>query len=168
MKNNPLASLRAKVAVVGVMALGTFTGAAYANALPAPVQHSVSDVASNFGLSVPSEELPSIAPLETTPTTTPDESNVDNGTQNHKNDGTQNDGPNSNVDNGTQNDGAQTNVDDGAKNDKDDGAQNDGAHDNVDQGQQGNVDQGQQGNADQGNQGDGNQGDGNQGDGGNG
>jgi hypothetical protein len=162
-KNNPLASIRAKVAVGGVMALGVFTGAAYANTLPAPVQRGVSNVAGNLGLSVPSDEPPSIAPLETTTTTpgttttTPDGPNIDNSAQNDKNDGTQNDGANSNVDSGAQNDAAQGNVDEGAKNDTNDGAQGDAAHDNVDQGQQGN--------ADQGNQGDGNQGDGNQGNG---
>jgi hypothetical protein len=157
-KYKPLASPRAKATVVGVMALGAFTGAAYADTLPTPVQSSVSNVASNLGLSLPSGETPSIAPLEATITTpgtatTPDAPNVDNGTQNDKNDGAQNDGAKDNVDTGIQNDGANDNVDNGAKNDKNDGAQNDGAQDNVDQGQQGN--------ADQGNQGDGNQGDGN-------
>jgi hypothetical protein len=156
MKSNPLVSLRVKIAVIGVLALGAFTGAVYAAALPGSVQRGVSGMASNLGLSVPSGESPSIAPLEvttTTPgtaTTTPAGPNVDNGAQN--------DGANSNVENGAQNDAANGNVDKGAE--------NDGAHDNVDSGTQndgaqGNADQGQQGNADQGSQGEGNQGNGN-------
>jgi hypothetical protein len=162
---NPLASIRAKVAVLGVLTFGAFTGAAYADTLPAPVQRTVSDVASNLGLSVPGGQTQDIAPLEVVPTTpgaatTTVETNVDNGIQNDKNDGAQSDGAQNdtaddNVDNGTQNNGANDNVDNGTQNDgandnADEGAKNDGAQDNADEGQQENVDQGNQGDVSEG------------------
>lgn len=125
-----------------LLLLATFGGAAYAGALPGPVQSAVAGAAGNVGISLPGE----------------DENNVDQGDVNNVDEGNANnvdEGNVNNVDEGQQNnvdEGAVSNVDEGQQNNADEGHQN-----NVDEGdqndnveQQGNVQQGDQGNADQG------------------
>jgi hypothetical protein len=73
MESRLFASRRAKIATVGVMAIGALSGAACAEALPGSVQSGVADLADNVGLSVPNGQGPTLAPLGSTTTTSDNE-----------------------------------------------------------------------------------------------
>ncbi len=140
MKSTLFASSRAKVAAIGVIAMGVFTGAAYADALPGPVQSGVAGLAGNVGLPVPSGQGPTLAPLNTTSTDTPAATTTD------KNDGQQ--GQSDSGQQGQSDSGQQGQSDSGQQGQSDSGQQG-----QSDSGQQGQSDSGQQGQSDSGQQG---------------
>jgi hypothetical protein len=161
-------SRAARFALAGVLVLGLFCGAAYAGALPGPVQGAVADVARNIGVSLPGAH-----------------NDKDNGAQNNKHDGAQNNStPDTRTDTnegaqngqGTQsetNGGAQNGGNQGSQN-RNQGAQSDrnpsGTNDAAGNGGQNNPDQGAHGNvgtAPHADQSGGNQDNGSQGNGGN-
>jgi uncharacterized membrane protein YgcG len=128
--------------VAGVLVLSVFGGAAYAGALPAPVQNAVSGVADDIGVSLPDSNDGDVA-------------NVDDGQVGNTDDGAVGDSDDGAV--GDSDDGAVGNTDDGAVGDENQGDQNnadDGAAGDQSEGDQGNADQGQDGNQDQGGQAD--------------
>jgi hypothetical protein len=111
---NVFASRTAKIALAGVLALGAFSGAAYAGALPGPIQRPTADVANNLGLSLPGADQ--------------NNNNVDQGNQNNVDQGHQ-----TNTDQGQRG-----NTDQGEKSNTDQSQQGNG-----DRGNQNNTDQGQ-------------------------
>lgn len=140
MLRNPLSSLRAKLAtavVAGVLALSAFGGAAYAGALPGPVQDAVAGVANNVGVSLP----------DSNDIDNGDVANVDEGQLGNTDDGAVSD----------TNDGALGNTDEGTVGDTNEGDQNNS--DDASQGDQGQIGPNDQSGSDQ-NQGAGDQGSG--------
>jgi hypothetical protein len=142
---NPFRRLvaRATIAAVGLAALAAFGGAAYAGALPSPVQGKVADIASKVGLSLPGNDERSKprgggGGVQDTGSQT-GRTNVDQPAQ-----GTGNQGGGDQV-NGDQRTGDQGSVDQGS------GDQGDGQTNNSQpNGDQANGDQGSEGNGRQG------------------
>lgn len=122
--HNPFRRLaaRATIAAVALAALAAFGGAAYAGALPAPVQTKVADIARHVGLSLPAKHHDSkphggdagadVGPAagtqstRTPSTSTPSTNSQDAGTQGTD---TQGAGTKGNETDGTQTDGTQSN-----------------------------------------------------------
>ncbi len=134
--------VRTKLVIVtagaALLLLATFGGAAYAGALPGPVQGVVAGAAGNVGISLPGE----------------DDNNVDQGDVNNVDEGNVN-----NVGEGTVNnadEGQQGNVQEGDQGNVVEGDQNNNVEQqgNVQEGDQGNVQQGDQGSGDNAGKGD--------------
>ena len=149
MQSRLLAPTRLKIALLGAIALGAFTGAASAGALPSPVQNGVSDLAGSVGLLAPDARRNPV-PLGTTPIKTAD----DNGPVADKDDAEV--GQKDDAQIGQKDVSQQAQQDEGQAGQQDEGQQGqqeDGQAGQQDEGQQGQQDGGEQGGSDGGQQG---------------
>ena len=138
MQSRLLAPTRLKIALLGAIALGAFTGAASAGALPSPVQNGVSDLAGSVGLLAPDARRNPV-PLGTTPIKTAD----DNGPVADKDDAEV--GQKDDAQIGQKDVSQQAQQDDGQAGQQDEGQQDEGQQGQQDGGEQGGSDGGQQG-----------------------
>jgi len=141
--------MRVAAAVAGLALLSALAGAAYAGALPEPVQRQVADIARRVGLSLPGYK---------NDVHQGDAGNHDHGSQGRRggDQGSKHQGSQGSTDprlQGNVDQGADNQKGEGARGNADGGAQanvNEGARGNVDGGPQANVNEGARGNVDEG------------------